>query len=441
MTWSRRAVLRGAAGAALALPTFASLLPRRTWSEELTAPRRLVIVYLPNGALPEHFAPTGVGADWVASRYLAALERHRARLTVLTGMRTLLPDERAPVEDQHGAPVASVLTGEDPYGAAAVGPQGGASVDHVIATALAGQTPLSSIELISEGQSFCPAGVPCRWNGYLSFEGFGRPKPRLFSLPAAFERVTGATLGLSTADAAARAQRRGAVLDHVHAASRDLARRMSGEDRVRLDAWLTSVEEVAQRTAAGVAACVPPADLQLPAGVVSAEAHTAAMIDLIGVGLACDRTRVISYMLGLEGGRRVFPELGIWDEHHYLSHHGGQPDFQERYSQIVDWEFREVARLLDRLEATPAEDGAPLLDHTLVAVVGSIGEPDIHDPRGLPVVLAGAKGWLPHGQHLALDDEPTTNLCSSLLTWMGLPGDPFGLNGTGPIASLTRGRP
>jgi hypothetical protein len=102
---------------------------------------------------------------------------------------------------------------------------------------------------------------------------------------------------------------------------------------------------------------------------------------------------------------------------------------------------REVARLLDHLEATPAEDGAPLLDHTLVAVVGSIGEPDVHDPLNVPVVLAGAKGWLPHGEHIALDGEPTTNLCSSLLTWMGLPGDPFGLNGTGPVAALARGRP
>jgi hypothetical protein len=441
MTLSRRAVLRGAAGVALGLPTLASLLPRSTWSEELTAPRRLVIVYLPNGALPQHFAPTGVGPDWVASRYLSGLERHRSRLTVLTGMRTLLPDERGSVEDQHGLPVASVLTGEDPYGAAALGPQGGASVDHLIASALAGQTPIPSIELISEGQNFCPAGVPCRWNGYVSFESFGRPKPRLFSLASAFERVTGAPLGLSPADAAARTVRRAAVLDHVHAASRSLAAKMSGEDRVRMDAWLTSVDEVAQRTARGVAACPPPPDLQLPTGVVGAEAHTAAMIDLVGLALACDRTRVVSYMLGLEGGRRVFPELGIWDEHHYLSHHGGQPDFQERYSQIVDWEFREVARLLDHLEATPAEDGAPLLDHTLVAVVGSIGEPDVHDPLNVPVVLAGAKGWLPHGEHIALDGEPTTNLCSSLLTWMGLPGDPFGLNGTGPVAALARGRP
>lgn len=434
--WTRRDLLRALGATGLALPALPSLAPTPARSAEPEAPRRLVVLYLPTGAFVDSFRPLRTGPAWPSTRNLMPLERHRDHITVVSGLRNLLPSERSPFEDTHGGPLAAALTGEDIYASAAVGPHAGASMDQVIARALAGRTVLPSLELTSEGWSSCVEPLPCRWNAFLSYSAFGAPVPRVLDLHEAFERATGAPLGLAPAASAARRASRVRVLDEVTTSSASLAQRLSGSDQATLAAWLDHLRDVRARMAADAAACDANALADFPAGPSAIDVHTRAMLRLIPTALACDRTRVITYMFGAEGGRRVFPHLDLWDEHHFLSHHMGDPVKLEAVDRIVTWQFEQVAALLDDLRATPAEDGTPLLDSTLVVAMGSMSDPDPHDPLNVPVVLAGAKGYLRAGEHVARFDQPLADLNSTLLDWMGLDPVPVGVNGSGPIAAL-----
>lgn len=448
--FTRRALL-GAGGAALALPFLRSLGPSgrddvARAADEVDVPLRLLTVHLPNGVIPSSWRPAGLGAAWTPSAPMSRLARHKGRLLAISGLRSLQLDGLARGQDDpHGLLAAALTTGENPYGApggaapAPVGPTGGRSFDRFIVDAIGAQTRIGSLELTSEGVLPRLPTIPCACAGSLSYDGPQQPRASRADLADTWTLITDPLgTGQDPVARAAVGDRRLRVLSAVHDDARRVRARLGAEDRDRLDGWLNAVDEVSRSVDAARAApgCADDTEIAalLDSGTTTIEQHTSAMLDLAALALQCDATRVVTYMFGNEGSRRLFPELNLYEEHHFLSHHGNNPSSIAAIEAIVDWQMQQLARLLDRLDATPAEDGTPLLNHTIVLVLGAMGDPNLHEPVNLPALVCGA-GRLRHDEHVEVE-APVVDLLSTICEVMGAPVGPIGQDGTGPLPEL-----
>jgi hypothetical protein len=434
-SWSRRAVLRGAGGM-LALPWLAS------WGERALAegdrPQRLLVVFFPNGARPETFRPSGEGRDWVANSTSAPLERVRDELLIVSGLSSVDPATMSTeVDAPHDRAMGGFFTAEDPF-QPPVGRQRGRSLDQVIAPAIAAGGDLTSIELSSEAVNACPFPGGCTHGQYLSFSEDTRPIPRITSTLGAFQRI----LGVSEPNSeriAWRLRTRRSVLDGVLAEANALRSVVSATDWEVLDRYFTSVRGVEQRLAPVVAASCQDASGAIADRLRVAptvEEHAEVMLDLATLAVTCGRSNTVSYMFGTEGGRKVYTGLGLYEDHHFLSHHGGRPERLAAIDQVTTWEMEVFARTIEALAAMPGPRGR-MLDDTLVMGVGAIGDPDLHDHRNLPVVLAGGAGRLRLGEHVVVD-APFANLATSVMGMFGMAEEPFGRDGTGPLSTMLR---
>jgi hypothetical protein len=435
MNLSRRAVLRGLGGAALALPFLDAMLPRGAWSAGPDAPKRLLTVFFPNGLRPAAMVPATASLTTDTPPYLTPLARHLPNVMLLTGMRNASADIWTPeLDNPHGTGGSGALTGEDMTLDGPSGPYAGRSVDQVVADAWSGRTPLRSLELGSEGDYVCP--VPCQWTPAISYSGFREPAPPIVGIRAAWQRLTGMAIGEDAADATARLMRRKRIVDAVLPEAKRLSARLGSGDRARMEAWFESVDALEARLQT-LSANQPFDGIEAPSEDVDGGGHTETMLDLMVLALQTDQTRVATYAFGREGGRRAYPFLDIYDMQHYLSHHEGRPDLIERLDKVVQWQMGAFAGLLDRLQSTPAEDGTPLWDHTVVYGASAMGEPNIHDITDVSAMLTGGVGALQRGRHVATGGEPLANVCSSLLDLLDLPSQPFGMYGTGSLRSLS----
>lgn len=433
MRLSRRAVLRGL-GAAVALPFLDVMRPARATSTP--APRRFALVYLPNGIHPDHYTPTGTGTAWTASRVLQPLEPHRSALTVLTGL-----DNLPYLSDGHGGPMTSALTGERLVERAPEGAWNGRSIDQVLADRLGSATPVRSLELTSEPNLSCFGSTTCAYYENVSWSDATTPVPREGDPRAVFERLFGA-IGVDSATAAQRRRRDLLVVDAVREDAARLSPKLGVEDRGVLDAFLESLFAVERQIDAPVVAetCdVDLADVIPPDALVppyTVQRHTDLMADLIGLAFQCDLTRIATWQLGVERSRRAYPDLGVPDQHHRASHHGGDPVMLESIARICTWEMTRVERLIGRLATMTGSDGAPLLDHTALVAMAGISEPDRHVHTNVPMVIAGKLGGaITPGRLVAFEGRPLADLWLGLAAGLGVDDlGTFGERGTSPIS-------
>lgn len=431
---SRRAVLRGL-GAAVALPW----LPSLAGAEVAPAVARTLFWYLPVGALQGRAVPQEEGSAWTTPPRWTALERHRARLTLVSGLRTL-DDALHPEADPHEIFGGAALTGEYNAVGRIVGPHGGRSVDLLLADTLGQDTPFASLAFGSDPGVPCMPPIRCAQLRNLSWVDGASPLTREVSLRRAFERLFGG--GATPEDAEARARRLTeglSVLDFVKDASQRLAQRLGREDRLRLEAWTDGVRAAERRieTLAATPACDTRADAldaALDRELPEPREHVEAMHELMGLALRCDRTRVLTYMCANETSMRVHADLGHVDTHHYLSHHGNDTAKVRAVREIEDWVSQRLAHLLDTLLAHTEPDGSTLLDATTVVALGSFGDPYRHSPSEVPVLLAGGRDQT--GLHLRYPDRPLADLHLTLLRRAGRTDAAFGVEGTSTLAGL-----
>lgn len=433
---SRRAFLR-AAGSCLALPWLESFGHRAFAAPApVTAPKRLAFLYIPNGVNVGQWQVQGAGKDYTLSPTLVPLAPHRSDFTLISGLNheNATPGPDGPGD--HSRATAVYLTGTRPKKTGGSDIHNGVSVDQVAARHIGTKTRLPSLELTTDGprsSGRCDSGYSCAYQYNLSWATPTKPIPAEQNPRAVFERLFGAPGEAS----AARQQLRRSVLDSVLEDARGLNRNLTSADREKLDQYLTSVREVerrieqAERAVPKLPGFTPP--IGIPEGYRD---HIRAMMDLMVLAFQSDSTRVCTLMLAHDGSNRSFPEIGVPEAHHQLSHHQGNEAKLAKLAQIDRFYTEQLAWCLTRLKEV-REGDRPLLDQTMLIYGGCLSDGYKHLHNNLPIILAGRGGGTlqPGGHLVAPDPTPMCNLFSALLQRLDVRQPQFG-DSTGSLQGV-----
>ena len=424
----RRTFLRGL-GAAVALPLLDAMVPPLTSMSALAASgltpvRRLGFVYMPMGCdLPRWTPPGSTLAE--LSPTLQSLAPFVDQLSVISNLelKNAYPGTHATSNAAFLSAARAKWTESSDYYL-------GTTVDQIAAKQIGGETLLPSLELSMDllqmvGQ--CDNGYACVYQNNLSWSSPTTPLPAEAHPRVVFERLFGD--GGSSADRRAALTRRASLLDWVRDDITRLQNKLGPDDRARVTQYLDTVREVERRIQKAEAASADDQlpDLDRPTGVPAAYAdHARLMFDLQALAMQADVTRVITFQLARETSNRTYPEIGVPDPHHPLTHHGNDPDKIARMAKINAFHVSLFAYYLEKLKATPDGDGT-LLDHSLVLYGSGMGNPNIHDHVNLPVIIAGgAAGRVKGGRHIRYaEPTPLANLHLTLLERAGVRMDAF----------------
>lgn len=417
---SRRKVLRGM-GVSLALPLLESMIPAAAHASDLATPRsRLACIYVPHGAVQASWAPSTTGRDFAFSPSLRSLEPFRDRVNIISGLTLPVAYEGDPSAGGHHNRssqcwITCVAPGSGPSPT---------SMDQLAADVIGQDTQLPSLELALEERASISYRTPTT------------PMPMQANPRVVFERLFGD--GSSPEQRAARRAQTATILDAVRQELSALQRTLPAGDRMRMEQYLNDVREVERRLSLEMDALNQELDLPArPTGIPeSFEEHAKLMFDLLALAWQADLTRVSTVMLARELSNRVYPESGINDPFHNLSHHMDMEENISRLAKLNEYHVRStLGHFAARLHATPDGDGS-LLDHSLVLYGSGMGDSQVHNHSALPAVLVGgASGRVSGGQHLRVaGDTPVSNLLVTMLDKLDVPVDGFAdSNGTLPI--------
>ncbi|MEP7367342.1 MAG: DUF1552 domain-containing protein [Acidobacteriota bacterium] len=422
----RRTVLRGM-GTSLALPLLDAMVPSMTaLAATAAAPiRRLGFVYVPMGSYIKEWTPPGSGKLTELSPSLRSLAPVVDHITVLTNMEL-----RNAYPGTHATSNASFLSAATAKWTESTDYHLGTTVDQVAAKHMGQETRLPSLELAMDllttvGQ--CDNGYACVYQNNLSWSSPTTPLPAEAHPRLAFERLFGE--GGSTADRRAELRKNASLLDWVREDIARLQTKIGPSDKNKVNDYLDSVREVERRIQKAEAAAADShlPDLDRPVGVPASYAdHARLMFDLQVLALQGDVTRVITFQLAREASTRTYPETGVVEPHHPLTHNGGDPEKLAKVAKINAFHVSLFAYFLEKLRATPDGNGT-LLDHSLYLYGSGMGNPDKHDHVNLPIVVAGgAAGKMKGGRHIRYaQPTPLANLHLTLLDRSGVRLDAF----------------
>ncbi|MGB8167888.1 MAG: DUF1552 domain-containing protein, partial [Chthoniobacteraceae bacterium] len=384
---SRRAVLRGL-GATLSLPFLEAMVPAATAASRTVQPaKRIGYVFIPMGCDQSRWTLGNAGTLDVLSPILKSLEPVKQHCTVISNL------ELEPAyPGTHATSNAAFLSAARAKHTESTDYFLGTTADQIAGKSIGQQTQLPSLELAMDlmqvvGQ--CDNGYACVYQNNLSWSSPTTPLPAEAHPRLVFEQLFGD--GGSKAARQAALKRRASLLDFVKDDMTRLAKQLGPQDRERVDHYLDSVREVERRIEKAEAAVAENElpDLDRPSGVPASYAeHARLMFDLQVLAMQGDVTRVMTFQLARETSNRTYPEIGVSDPHHPLSHHGNDPAKIERLSKINAFHVSLFAEYLAKLAATKEADGT-LLDHSLLLYGSGMGNPNVHDHTNLPVIVAG----------------------------------------------------
>jgi hypothetical protein len=428
---SRRSLLRGV-GAAIALPAFESLAPVRASVAAAEPPTRMAVLYVPNGVFMDRWRPVGEGRDFSFGPSLDSLAPFRDRLQLITGLshQNATPGPDGPGD--HARAMATILTGARARKTAGADIRVGISMDQVAANAIGHQTRFPSLELTCDEvrkAGNCDSGYSCAYQFNMSWRSPTQPATPEMNPRAVFERLFGSgSAAERAANLAARQARRRSILDFVAADARDLERRLGTADRRKLDEYLVGVREIERRVAGFDRPVEGVPDLELPDRPPREyRDHFELLADMLVLAFRTDSTRVATFILSHDGSNRTFPEIGVTEAHHEISHHQDRPERLELIAKIDRFYAERLATFLGKLATVPEADGRSLLDHSMILYASGICDGNRHNHDDLPVVLAGgAGGRLATGRHLRLPSErPMSDLFLTMLDLVGAPQERF----------------
>ena len=439
---SRRTMLRGI-GTAVALPLLDAMVPAFTaLAQGPAAPvRRLGVVYHPNGVIYQNWLPSGVGRDFELSRVLAPLAPFRDQLIVVTGLSSHQAEALGDGGGDHSRASGTYLTGVHVRKSDSV-VENGISMDQIAARAFERETQLSSLQLTMDDNSLvgsCDVGYSCAYSSTLSWLTPTLPLMAENNPRTVFERLFGSADSTDAGVRAARLRQDRSILDSVTARVKQLQRTLGPTDNSKIDDYLESLRDVERRIQkAEEQSARSIAGVEQPAGIPDGfEPHARLLYDLQLLAYRSDLTRVITFMYGREQGGRPYPQIGVPEPHHALTHHQNDPVKMEKCTLIQTYHVRLFADFLEKLRATPDGDGS-LLDHMILLYGSGLSNSDRHTHGPLPtLLLGGGAGTLKGGRHLVYpDDTPLTNLQLTLLNKLGVPTEKLG-DSSGPFKELS----
>jgi hypothetical protein len=432
----RRTFLRGM-GATVALPLLDAMIPAATAAGLTPAKpvKRLGFVFMPMGSDITRWTPEGGEKLDQLSPTLQSLAGVKDHVSVITNL------ELGPAyPGTHATSNAAFLSAAQAKQTESSDYFLGTTVDQIAAQQMGRETQLPSLEMsmdLMQTVGQCDNGYACVYQNNLSWASPTTPLPAEAHPRLVFESLFGE--GGTSEERQAALRKRASLLDWVGEDLSRLKRELGAADRSKVDDYLDSVREVERRIqrAEADAKDNPLPDLDRPMGVPAAYAdHARLMFELQMLAFQGDITRVTTFQLARETSNRTYPEIGVSDPHHPLSHHGNDPDKIARMAKINQFHVSLFAEFLDKMKATSDGDGS-LLDNSLFLYGSGMGNPNLHDHTNLPIIVAGgAAGGMKGGRHIRYDKPtPLANLHVTLLEKAGVNVEKFG-DSNGKIEEL-----
>ena len=392
---SRRALLQGA-GAALALPMLDAMTP--AFANTSAPIHRFQTVYIPNGMAMEYWTPEKTGRDYELTPVLAPLSNYKDKMRLIGGLK-------ANWNIAHAGAGGSFLTGITRGGRTEVEILADISIDQLLANELGKETQLSSLELSMDAPALagaCTVNLSCVYTHTLSWRGKTEPLPTEYNPRSLFERMFGDSGSTAKESRELRLRQQSSILDAVMDKLSSLEQELGYEDRHLVNSYTESVRNIERRIQkAEEQIDMDLPELEQPAGVPPIfEDHMEIMQDLQVLALQTDLTRVITFMMSKEQSPRPYPQIGVPDAHHPLSHHNNNPVLIERMSKINTYHISLFSNYLDKLSAIPEGDGN-LLDNMTILYGGGLSNSTVHSGVNLPLILVGGgAGWLKGGEYV-----------------------------------------
>ena len=433
-TLSRRQFLRGL-GACVALPALETFLPAKLAaaptapglaSTATGAPLRLGVVYFPNGAIQPSWWPKGEKSEFELSQTMSPLQGLKSKIQILEGMDQVNATPGPDGAGDHARASGTFLTGVRVKKTAGADIHAGISIDQAIASKVGHLTRFPSLELTCDAvrkSGNCDSGYSCAYQYNLSWRSpttpvAPEPNPRLL-----FERLFGSGNHGERIESLKRRQiEQRSILDFVLDEAHSLEGQLTYRDKQKLDEYLVSVREIEQRIQKAERFGKPidpslPTPDGIPAGF---DDYVQVMFDMMALAFQTDSTRIATFLLANEGSNRPFPEIGIAEGHHSLTHHMNKQDMIEKVAQIDLWYMTQFAKFLDKLERTKDVDGNSLLHNSMIIYGSGNADGNRHTHTNLPVILAGGGGGtLSPGRFAKFGSVPMTNMLLGLGSRMG----------------------
>ena len=384
---SRRTVLKGI-GASIALPLLDAMSPAGTaWAQTAagSTPKRFAFVGFPHGAIMDRWSPKEAGTDYTMSAILEPLTPFRKHLTIVSGLR----NKPAESPEPHGYIEPTWLSCVKVWEHGVASPDAGVTADQLIARHIGQDTRLPSIELTT-----AQAGARLSWRTPTqSLPQEGNPR-------AVFQKLFGQ--GDTDKERADILFETGSILDRVKGQANRLQASLGVRDRVVVSDYLDSVREIERRVQMAskqdtASLGIPDAPVGTPNDITD---HFKLMFDLMALAFQADITRVITFSLDRETSMRTYTNLGIAEGFHPLSHHGNNPQKQDKLVQIQKYHTEVFAGFIKKIEAAKEGDST-VLDHSTILFGSNMSDSNRHNNDPLPSALLGhAHGKIKGGQHL-----------------------------------------
>jgi hypothetical protein len=423
----RRTLLRGL-GSAVALPLLDAMFPALTpMAKAQASPRlRFGAVYFPNGAIMQQFTPKTFGSNFEFTPILKPLEPFKDHLVVVTNLTRSHPGSQV---GDHAVSAAGFLTGVWPKRTEAEDVLANTTIDQIVAQKIGQDSPLPSLELATEDFSGyvggCSPGFSCSYMNTISWSTPKTPLPMETNPRTVFERLFGEPG--TPEQRRARLQNQRSILDSLSADTKDLERSLGPRDRSRMSDYLDNVREMERRLQqAESRGSTENATLEAPIGIPdNFDTHVPLMFDLAAAAFQADVTRVFTFMMSRELSQRTYPQIGVGEQHHSVSHHLNDPKKMATMVKINTYYMGMYAKFLDKLRATTDGDGS-LLDHSLLVYGAGMGDSNGHASDPLPMVLVGGGACQGH-RHVQLPTRtPVGNLWRNVAERFGATVEQFG---------------
>src|SRR3989475_4402246 len=419
---SRRTVLRGI-GATIALPFLDAMVPSARAAGKPV--NRFMAFYVPNGMAMEYWTPKGEGANFELSPILRPMAPYRNQMLVLSGLR-------ASWNYLHAGDSGSFLTGTPRGGKTEIEIFADVSIDQLLAKQFASETQVASLQMSMDAPAnagACTGNLSCVYTHTLSWRSATQPLPMEWNPRAVFETLFGDSGTTDRTAREARLRQHKSILDSVTDKLASLKKDLGSQDLAKVDQYTDAVRDVERR----IQRAEEQRDLELPTieqpqGAPPVfEDHLALMLDLQLLAFQSDLTRVISFMIAKEQSARPYPQIGVPEAHHPLSHHNDVPELIAQMSKINRYHVQLLSQYLSKLRATPDGDGS-LLDHMMIMYGAGISNSQRHSGENLPLLLiGGGSGRLKGGRHIKYTDKPMmANLLVTLMDKMDVPVDHVG---------------